>query len=188
MFSRLNTKQFFLVLILFAGIFSCSTQQETQSRDIIREDSAKVSVSDNNITEKYWKLVELNGQKITTTKNRTKEPHFILKAKDNLVVGSGGCNSFRGSYEFSDANKIKFSKMVSTKMACLDTSDMETESKFFKVLETADSYYVHGDTLQLNKAGIAPLAKFEAVLFTLNRTVYLFNIYFDEFFYLKCEV
>jgi heat shock protein HslJ len=62
-------------------------------------------------------------------------------------------------------NKIKFSKISATMMACMDASVRETESQFFKVLEMADNYYVTGDTLQLNRARMAPLAKFEAVYF-----------------------
>ena len=161
--SRLNIKkQLVLVLVLSVGIFNCTTQQETQSGD---REAAKVSTFDNNITEKYWKLVELYGQKVVRSKNQAKDVHFILKVKDNKVIGHGGCNSFNGTYELQGMNRIRFSKMASTMMACLDASGMETESQFFKVLETADNYNVNGDTLLLNKARMAPLAKFEAVYF-----------------------
>jgi heat shock protein HslJ len=150
-------KQLILFLILSVGIFTCSTQQET-----LAGDETKVSTA-NSITEKYWKLVELNGLKIVRSKNQTKEPYFILKLKDNRVIGHGGCNSFGGTYELQGVNKIKFSKIVSTMMACIDSSDMEIESQLFRVLEMADNYYINVDTLQLNRARMAPLAKFEAV-------------------------
>jgi heat shock protein HslJ len=161
MHSILNSKkQFVFLLILFLGIFNCSTQ-ETHSGDIAKMDAAKVSTTDNNITEKYWKLVELYGQKVTANKNQKKEPHFILKVKDTRITGSGNCNSFTGSYELSGMNRIKISQIASTMMACIN--DMETEVEFFRALESADNYYVNGDTLQLNRARMAPLAKFEAV-------------------------
>lgn len=38
--------------------------------------------------------------------------------------------------------------------------DLETENELFNVLKTADNYYVRRDTLSLNKARIAPIAKF----------------------------
>jgi heat shock protein HslJ len=44
-------------------------------------------------------------------------------------------------------------------MACVD---MEMEKQFLNVLSTADSYYLTGDTLQLIRAKMAPLAKFKA--------------------------
>ena len=168
MYGRLNRKHFFLV-ILFIGIFSCNTQQKIQSEDIAKEDVPKMSASDNSfdnsITEKYWKLVELNGQKVIVSKNRNKDPHFILKMKDNRVIGHGGCNSFTGTYELQGMNRIRFSKIAASMMACIDTSDMETEVQFFRILESVDNYYVNGDKLQLNRARMATLAQFEAVYF-----------------------
>jgi heat shock protein HslJ len=116
----------------------------------------------NTITEKYWKLVELNGQKVVRKEDQTREPHFILKDSGNQVNGNGGCNSFHGTYELLPGNRIRFSKMASTMMAC---DDMAVEDQFLKVLETADNYNILGDTLQLNKARMAPLARFEAVYF-----------------------
>jgi heat shock protein HslJ len=155
-------KRLILILIMFMGIFSCSTstQQETKTGDI-----PKVSEFDKSITGKYWKLVEIYGKKVASSEQRNREPHFILKADDKSVTGNGGCNSFRGSYELSGVNRIRFSKMASTMMACINTSDMEIESHFLKVLETADSYYVDVDRLQLLRARMAPLAMFEAVYF-----------------------
>jgi heat shock protein HslJ len=57
-------------------------------------------------------------------------------------------------------NRIKFSKMAATMMAC---PDMEVEREFLQVLETADNYNLIGDTLVLNRARMAPLARFENV-------------------------
>ena len=164
MYNRLNIrKYFFFVLILFFGIFNCSTKQQGQVMDITKEDTARVSESANIIKEKYWKLVELYGQKVTVTESRKKEAYFILKEKNNSVIGHGGCNSFIGVYELSGVNRIKFSNIASTMSACINTVDMETEIQFFRALESADSYYVNGDKLQLNRARMAPLAQFEAV-------------------------
>jgi heat shock protein HslJ len=111
------------------------------------------------ITEKYWKLVELNGQPVTTQEGN-KEAYLILKTENNRAHGNGGCNMFNGSYELMEGNRIKFSKMASTLMAC---RDMTTEQQFMKVLETADNYNLTETTLVLNKARMAPLARFEVV-------------------------
>lgn len=122
--------------------------------------SANVAqAKDEKITERYWKLVELRGQPVTAQGAR--EPHIILKDKDMRVAGSGGCNSLMGGYELTAPNRIAFSKVASTMMAC--AQGMETEQGLFEVLETADSYTVTGDTMVLNRARMAPLARFEAV-------------------------
>ena len=121
-----------------------------------------LSKDKNNITEKYWKLIELNGQKIAVSEKQRKEAHFILKEKDHIVVGNGGCNSFNGTYVLSEGSQIRFSKLASTRMACLD---MATEQQMLNALESAENYFINSDTLLLHKAKMATLAKFAAVYF-----------------------
>jgi len=119
----------------------------------------KLAKVDTDLVEKYWKLTELFGQPVNTPEGG-KEAHMILKVEENRVNGNAGCNSFNGTYTLKPGNRISFSKMVSTLMMC---TNMETETKFHQVLETADNYVVNKDTLVLNKARMAPLARFEAV-------------------------
>ncbi|MBK7107154.1 MAG: copper resistance protein NlpE N-terminal domain-containing protein [Ignavibacteriae bacterium] len=125
----------------------------------ILADKYIITKLNNEIVEKYWKLIELNGKRIQWKENQQKELHFILKM-DNKIIGFGGCNSFSGNYELKDGNRISFTNIASTLMAC---ENMETESQFFKVLNTSDNFNFRNDTLTLNKARMAPLAKFEAV-------------------------
>lgn len=125
---------------------------EMASRYILKKE-------DNAVVEKYWKLVELNGKPVQGPAEGEREVHLILKANGN-VQGNGGCNGFGGKYELQAGNRIKFSQVFSTKMAC---PNLDTENQFFEVLNTADNYTVVNDTLSLNKARMAPLAKFVAV-------------------------
>ena len=119
----------------------------------------KVAGVDGKVTEKYWKLVELNGKPVPTL---GREPHLILKAEGGRVNGFGGCNSFSGPYELDEAkSRIRFGKLASTMKAC--ASGMEVEDAFHRVLQTVDNYSLSGDRLSLNKARMAPLARFEAV-------------------------
>ena len=111
------------------------------------------------VTEKYWKLVELNGQPVPAL---GREPHLILKSEDGRVNGFGGCNSFRGTYQLDEAaSRINFGRMASTMKAC--SSGMEVERAFHEVLQNVDNYSLNGDRLTLNRARMAPLARFEAV-------------------------
>ncbi|WP_026714871.1 META domain-containing protein [Flavobacterium daejeonense] len=132
--------------ILSILLFSCSSNK-------------KITTS-NQLQEKYWKLIEIRGQKVTS-ENYLKEPHFILKAKENRITGNSGCNSFSGTYELTpETNRIAIYNIAMTRMACIKPT---VEEAFIKVLETADNYTVKNDTLQLNKARMAPMAKFVAV-------------------------
>lgn len=116
---------------------------------------------DKSITDKYWKLIELRGTKIAGNRGNNQEAHFILHPGNNRISGNGGCNAFNGGYELSEGNRIKFSDMASTKMAC---DNMETETGYLNALGAADNYALKGDTLSLNKARMAPLAKFILVI------------------------
>ena len=116
----------------------------------------------NSITERYWKLIELNGQKIPDSENEKKEAHIILKIKDNQVIGNGGCNSLNGTYSLSEGSHIKFSRMVSTRMAC---PGMETEQQLLNALESTENYFINSDTLLLHKAKMSTMAKFASVYF-----------------------
>lgn len=112
------------------------------------------------IKEKYWKLVNLNGKEVPLEQNH-KDIYFILKEKDSTVIGFGGCNSFSCKYRLDEETyRLTFSQMRSGLRAC---DRMEIEDQLFKVLSEADNYTVRADTLQLNKARMAPLARFEAV-------------------------
>jgi len=115
---------------------------------------------DMGITEKYWKLTEIMGKPVVKTEGMPKEPHMILKAADFRVSANGGCNTMNGAYTLMPMNRIRFSQMISTMMAC---PEMEVERQLAEVLGTADSYILQGDKLQLIRARMAPLAKFEAV-------------------------
>lgn len=113
---------------------------------------------DNAITDTYWKLFEVNGA--TVEAGTTQKEVFIrLVSESSRVEANGGCNGMGGTYELTNPNRIKFSQLIGTLMAC---ENMEVENGLRRALETADSYHVQGDTLQLFRARMAPLAKFVA--------------------------
>jgi len=112
-----------------------------------------------NITGRYWKLIELRGKPVADGTTQ-KEPYIRLNAEDNRVEANGGCNGMGGTYELSDPNRIKFSQLIGTMMAC---ENMEVENGLREVLKSTDSYHVSADTLQLFRARMAPLARFVAV-------------------------
>ncbi|WP_353185890.1 copper resistance protein NlpE N-terminal domain-containing protein [Parapedobacter lycopersici] len=114
---------------------------------------------DDTLIGKYWKLVELHGKPVEPG-STMKEPFIRLTAVSNRVEGTGGCNGMGGAFELKAPNRIRFSHMVRTMMAC---ENMEIENDMIGALETADSYHASTDTLQLFRARMAPLAKFVAV-------------------------
>ncbi len=106
-----------------------------------------------------WKLVELLGKPVT---GEERYPFILLHGTEGFISGYGGCNSIRGAYELKPGNRIRFTNMASTLMACPDM-DGDVEQEFFNVLDMADNFACDGKTLFLHKARMAPLARFEAV-------------------------
>ncbi|WP_069657746.1 META domain-containing protein [Arcticibacter eurypsychrophilus] len=117
------------------------------------------SQQNNVITERRWKLVELAGKSVPDKLNG-KEPFILLQQKDGRFLASGGFNGMRGRFTFQDNGRIEFSQGMSTWMAC---ENMEVENGLTKALMDADNYSLNGDILSLNRARMAPLARFKVV-------------------------
>jgi len=139
------------MVCLVCGIYSCKQSSVAVKSDAV-QDIPK-------LTDKYWKLVELMGERVTYAEGYPREAQISFKS-DSAVYGNSGCNTFQGKYVLENVDRIHFSQMAVTQMMCID---MSIETKLLKVFELADSYYLKGDTLILNRARMAPLARFEAV-------------------------
>ena len=139
------------------------TQLDKNGNKITGELSARyiLSKSAYAIVEKYWKLTELYGKPVNVDSTFKKEPHIIFKDENGMFNGHGGCNSISGRYELPGLNKIRITSGISSLMAC---SNMKLEKDFLKALTTADNFTIAGDMLVLNKARMAPLARFKTVV------------------------
>ncbi len=108
------------------------------------------------ITDKRWKLIELNGQQVPDMING-RQPLMEFSGTGNRYSAVAGCNGIGGTFLLSGMGRIRFSQGMSTMMAC---DHMEFEIDLKKVLGDVDNYTVKGNTLSLNKARMAPLARF----------------------------
>ncbi len=125
------------------------------------ESSKKTSVDGPALTGTQWRLVELNGKAVEKSDDPNRDITMKLDKGTGRIAGYSGCNNFTGSFSSASASRISFSQMAGTRKACMD--GMERETEFLKVFEMADNYSISGTTLSLNKARMAPLARFEAV-------------------------
>lgn len=112
------------------------------------------------LTETYWKLIELNGNPVPPPPEGAREIHIVLRNDESRVTGFAGCNAMTGTYIVQEGQRLKFSRIASTLMAC---EQMEIEKAFGEMLERVDSYSIKGDNLSLNRIRMAPMARFEAV-------------------------
>lgn len=113
-----------------------------------------------NIIGGIWRLIELNGQAVEETING-KVPFIQLQEEESRYTASAGCNVLAGSYELkAEQLRIRFTQGISTMMAC---ENMELEAELSKVLEAVDNFTENEGILSLNKARMAPLARFKLI-------------------------
>lgn len=104
-----------------------------------------------------WNLAELNGQPIATGNSDTAHLLFY-PGQVNRVSGSTGCNRLTGTFELSGVNKIKFSPLATTRMACPGN----TESQFLTALAQVNNWSIINNQLLLNNGRIL-VAKLQGV-------------------------
>lgn len=109
------------------------------------------------ITSTFWKLDLLEGEKVMHPED-PRHIGFILNNDEYRISGWAGCNNFFGTFKISD-DKISFSQMGSTRMACLTTTF--DENKFLRIFENVDRYQIKNDRLELLK-GSTVLAVLQA--------------------------
>lgn len=107
----------------------------------------------------YWKAITLRGD-VVTHDGPGAEPHFVLHLEGARVAGSGGCNRFGGSYEL-DGNRLRFTQLASTEMAC--SAGMENEMRLHTVLHETASWHIGGERMELRDPAGRALAEFESV-------------------------
>lgn len=117
---------------------------------------------DDQVTERYWKLISLNNKAITVTETQPREAHFILKNQENRVNGHTGCNAMNGTYEMGANRKLEFKGLISTRRACMEAP---YESEYTQMLGKVRTYNLVGDSLMLRDEGDKVLAKFYSVHF-----------------------
>ena len=149
--------KFILMIFACTALLGCVHAAGTTKDTSRQQHAAKPEMSEQRILDTRWKLVELWGKPVT---GEERFPFILLHGTQGFVSGYGGCNSIRGAFELKPGNRVRFTNMASTMMAC---PDMDLEQEFFKVLEMTDNFACDGKTLFLHKARMAPLAKFEAV-------------------------
>lgn len=110
------------------------------------ENTIENSPSNNtDLTANGWQLTEINGEKINTD-----GVYINFDLTKNAVGGKGGCNGFGGDLSVNE-NEIKIRRIISTKMFCEATS--EIENKFFTHLASAEKYEIKGGKLFLYSDG-----------------------------------
>jgi heat shock protein HslJ len=80
--------------------------------------------------------------------------------KDGTLSGNSGCNTYTGSYKV-DGDKITIGPLASTMMFCNEPEGvMEQEAQYLAALQSAATYRIEGEMLELRTADDAMAANF----------------------------
>lgn len=110
-----------------------------------------------NLSGLQWELIVLDGRNINVDNQSLQTPTLHFSTDLQSISGIGSCNRFNGKYEIKSKNKISFTNVSSTRMGC---ENMDIERKYFETLERASRYSLNHDTLSLNHANQAYIARF----------------------------
>jgi len=126
------------------------------------DESCERARTDAQLTNTYWRIVELGGTPVSTVDGR-KEPRLLLREADGASSMSAtvGCNTFTGSYEV-DGDRFHFGPAAGTRMACPPPLDAH-ERALTDLLERTRSWRVYANTLELYGENRTPLALLQAV-------------------------
>jgi heat shock protein HslJ len=81
--------------------------------------------------------------------------------EDGTLSGSAGCNNYTAAYEADDDGNISIGPAAATQMMCSEPEGiMEQESQYLAALETAATYRMEGDRMELRTADGAMVANF----------------------------
>ena len=96
------------------------------------------------VGEQQWKLVELNGVKVA----EDSRAYIELSDGQTKFVGNSGCNRMFGKVAVQ-GNRMTFSAIGSTKMACADPVANRVEANFLRTLGRVDRFRVERNSLEL---------------------------------------
>ena len=124
------------ILVLTIALAACTTGEADQS-----------PVQSAALVDTEWVLGSLNGNALIGGREVT------LRFGEASVEGSGGCNTYGGSYTASKDN-LRLSGVYATEMACMEPKGiMEQEQAYFQALNAVASYRVSGERLELFDEG-----------------------------------
>lgn len=107
-----------------------------------------------------WDLIAYNNGTGGFQSTVINVPVTAIFEEDGTLSGTGGCNSYTGSWE-TDENSIEIGPLASTAMACAETDVMDQETRYLAVLQEADTYRVDATTLEMFDAEGTRLVQYQ---------------------------
>jgi heat shock protein HslJ len=109
-----------------------------------------------------WEAVSVNdGRQAVISIDEAGQP--TARFGDGTITGFGGCNRYTASYSIGDGT-IEIGPAAATRKMCPQPGVMEQETRFFAALETAATYSIDRDRLELRTANAELAVEFRAAI------------------------
>ena len=100
-----------------------------------------------------WQATGINNGKEAVVSQAGTEKATLEFGADGQASGSGGCNTFSGTYSTTDPDGLTFGPLAATEMACLEGDATAIEEAYFAALSAVTTYQIEADILTLRDAG-----------------------------------
>jgi len=90
------------------------------------------------LTATDWRAEDINGAPVAIPNPVT------LSFNEGNASGRSGCNQYSGNADYDD-RRITFGPLISTKMACVGSNIMQTESAYLGALQASKTYVIGAD-------------------------------------------
>ena len=139
----------------------------TSDADLVLQDSAGVALLTyapglSSLAGTSWQATGINnGNQAVVSQDGTERVTATFGA-DGTLSGSGGCNTYSGTYTTTGTDGLTIGPVAATEMACPEPA-MEIEQQYFAALGAVTTYLIEGTTLTLRDSDGATQATFRLV-------------------------
>jgi heat shock protein HslJ len=123
---------------------------------VLKLDSGTMTFSGSDATAlagTAWKVTGINNGRQAVASVIAGTTVTMAFSPDGKVVGSSGCNEFAGAYE-TNGDLMTVGMLVSTRKACAQPDGvMQQEANFLTALQSAATFKITGDKLEIRDAG-----------------------------------
>jgi heat shock protein HslJ len=97
-----------------------------------------------------WKLKEYGTPGSLQLVQGNTDITLKFESNEKQINGSGGCNSYFGSYSIDSNCRLKITELGATERACLDPTLMQQEQNYFNILLDAEALQIEGEELHIS--------------------------------------
>ncbi|HET6976308.1 MAG TPA: META domain-containing protein [Pyrinomonadaceae bacterium] len=132
--------RFWRSLLVTTAVISAAVMAQAQTPGNMSTDQRVLAGTE-------WRLVSFgpSGAEADIVAGTTVTLKF---GEDGRASGSTGCNSYSGTYQVRGDN-ISFSRLISTRRACLDQNANQQEQRFISALEAANRFRLSSNRLTI---------------------------------------